>query len=312
MAVRTTRHSIERVKQAYALTNGTIGELQAAAEGANRSLVTNARMHAATKDTGAKPPKSPGTSSGMRKLNQTEMEELTAQLRDDLWASGDERFPTEYEISEAVKKIQEKEKMTASSMVRRQGVANKPIVEALEKLRESSARSAVELEPFRDALTKQLALLQEIDNVLDQHKELRDTLFDPVYSNPDIENSVLYQKMNPMAPLTLPLDDKNPKSSLGRLTSTFGQQLTGHEATEVAAEREDGARNACNRALKAVRDARSELSLRKSQLQVSVRTSRDTVLRQRRAAKSGNFGSSEARNTDPATRKTATNPEDAS
>ena len=87
--------------------------------------------------------------------------------------------------------------------------------------------------------------------------------------------------------------------------------MTGHEATEVAAEREDGARNACTRALRAVREARSELNLRKSSLQVSVRTSREMVLTQRRAAKSGNFGSSEERNTDPATRKTASNPEDA-
>ena len=308
MAVRTTSHSMERVKQAYAVVNGTIAELQAAAEGAHRSLATNARMYAATKDTGAKSPSK--ANAPARKLNPTEMEELKARLRDQLWASGDERFPTEYEIEEEVKKVQEREKLTAQSAGRRQGVANKPIVEALEKLRDSSARCAADLEPYRDALTKQMQLLDEIYKMLESHRKLRDDLFDPVLSNPAIENSVLYQKINPMKPLTVDLDDKDQESTSGRLASPFGNKMTGHEATFEAAKREDLARNACTRALKAVRDARSELNVRKSALQVSVRTSREVVLKQRRAAKSGNFGSSEERNTDPATRKTATNPED--
>ena len=44
MAMRTMNHSIMRVKQAYAVTNGTIGELQQAATGAQGSLQNNMRM----------------------------------------------------------------------------------------------------------------------------------------------------------------------------------------------------------------------------------------------------------------------------
>ena len=66
----------------------------------------------------------------------------------------------------------------------------------------------------------------------------------------------------------------------------------------------------CNLALKDVRSAQSQLALRKSQLQVAVLNSRQQVLKGKRAAKTGKFGSTEQRNTDPATRKMATNPED--
>jgi hypothetical protein len=43
---------------------------------------------------------------------------------------------------------------------------------------------------------------------------------------------------------------------------------------------------------------------------VAVLKSRDQTLKMKRAAKSGKFGSGEERNTDPATRKVAANPED--
>jgi hypothetical protein len=171
---------------------------------------------------------------------------------------------------------------------------------------------AAELVPFKEKVIKQMGECQEIKAILESHRDMRDSLFDPVLSNPVIKTSVLYQKMNPMAPLTLPLDDKNMGSEIGRLPSPYNpsSKMTGHEATEVAAEREDGARDAINKALRAVRDARTELNSRKSALQISVRTAREIVVKQRRAITTGNFGSSEERNTDPATRKTALNPED--
>ena len=94
------------------------------------------------------------------------------------------------------------------------------------------------------------------------------------------------------------------------MDSKGNKGLTGHEATFCAAEREDTARALCNAALKAVRTAQSQLASRKSALQVAVLNSREMAMKQKRAAKSGKFGSSEERNTDPSTRKTPTNPED--
>ena len=309
-AVRTTDHSIARLEQAMAVVNGTIAELEAAARSAHVSLESNARMYASTKETGPKGPKGP--TYGPRTLNGTEMQELKDRLRDELWVSGDERFPTEYEIGEEVKKVLEKEKMLTQSKGRMNGVANKPIVTELEKLRDSASRMAAELVPFKEKVIKQMGECQEIKAILESHRDMRDSLFDPVLSNPVIKTSVLYQKMNPMAPLTLPLDDKNMGSEIGRLPSPYNPsaKMTGHEATEVAAEREDGARDAINKALRAVRDARTELNSRKSALQISVRAAREIVVKQRRAINTGNFGSSEERNTDPATRKMALNPED--
>ena len=149
-------------------------------------------------------------------------------------------------------------------------------------------------------------MLEEVHDALLEHETLRDAIFDPVLSNPKIKRSVLYQKTNPMAPITLDLDDKDSKSVKGR--DKLG--WTGHECTEAAAEREDVARAVCTKAVKAVRSAQSTLAQRKSALQVSVRTSREMVMKQWRASRTGKFGSSEERNTDPATRKTATNPED--
>ena len=205
--MRTTDHSIARLEQAMAVVNGTIAELEAAARSAHVSLESNARMHASTKETGPKGPKGP--IFGPRKLNDTEMQELKDRLRDELWASGDERFPTEYEIGEEVKKVLEKEKMLTQSKGRMSGVANKPIVTELEKLRDSASRMAAELVPFKEKVIKQMGECQEIKAILESHRDMRDSLFDPVLSNPVIKTSVLYQKMNPMAPLTLPLDDKN-------------------------------------------------------------------------------------------------------
>ena len=86
--------------------------------------------------------------------------------------------------------------------------------------------------------------------------------------------------------------------------------MTGHEATELAAEREDAARVVCNHALQAVRDAKSRLASRRSAVQTAVRQSREAVTRQRRVAKSGNFGMAGERDTNPASRRMATNPLD--
>ena len=87
--------------------------------------------------------------------------------------------------------------------------------------------------------------------------------------------------------------------------------LTAHEATFAAAREEDQARFVCNAALKCVRAAQSQMASKKSALQVSVLKSREQNMKEWRASKTGKFGSGEERNTDPATRKMASNPEDA-
>ena len=86
--------------------------------------------------------------------------------------------------------------------------------------------------------------------------------------------------------------------------------LTAHEATFAAAREEDQARFVSNAAMKCVRAQQSQMASRKSALQVSVLKSREQVMKEWRASKTGKFGSSEERVTDPATRKMATNPED--
>ena len=119
-----------------------------------------------------------------------------------------------------------------------------------------------------------------------------------------------------LAPLNIDWDDTNEEATKGKIMhEKFRDEkghpgLTAHEATHKASKEEDQSRFVCNTAMKVVRDAQSELAMRKSQLQVSVIKSRDQALRARRASKTGKFGSSEERTTDPSLRKVATNPED--
>ena len=133
---------------------------------------------------------------------------------------------------------------------------------------------------------------------------------------------VLYQKMN-MLPknadgteLVIDWNDKDQeaaegKKMHGKFKDSKGHPgLTAHEATFAAAEGEDKSRFTCNSALKAVRSAQSQLASRKSALQVAVLEARQLAVKMKRAAKTGNFGSSEQRVTDPASRKMASNPED--
>ena len=113
---------------------------------------------------------------------------------------------------------------------------------------------------------------------------------------------------NPLKPLPLKFEDKNQESKEGR--NSYG--TTGHEATFLAAEKEDTGRADCAKAMKCVRAAQQDLALRKSQLQVAVLNQRQQILAARRAAKTGKFGSSEERSTDPATGGAKhKNPEDA-
>jgi len=272
------------------------------------------------------------------------------RLAFELDAAGDERDPTDEEIDKVAKKRLDTLKMSKESMKRINSAANKPIVEGLHKLKESSAKSIIELQSHERNLARMLDKLDEIIALLTKHKNNRDSLFDPLLSTDlpfargkkPIKRSVLYQKMNFVPKdeygqdMKCDWNDKDQEAIEGKLdlpnlkkdvemgkltcsTHLLGNNmldakgnkgLTAHESTFCAAEREDEARALCNAALKCVRSSQSQLALRKSQLQVAVLNSRQQVLKGKRALKSGKFGSSEERNTDPSTRKMASNPED--
>ena len=331
----TMKHARKRVEQVLMVVQGTIQEVQNSNRSAIETLANNKAMAAGTKETkGSDAAKSPSTAR-IRPMTFQEKIVLRRELRDQLEAEGQERDPTEDEINaemdkRAASKIFEKDREKT-----RNGISNKPIVVALEALRDSTAKQVQGLLVHERVVAAQLGLVEEIIDTLEQHRYMRDCLFDPLKSTDlkfakkmiaegkgePIERSVLYQKMNFVPKdaqgkaMKVDWSDKDPESGDGKrgqiVDSKGNPGLTGHEATFCAADREDQSRAVCNKAMKAVRDAQSELALRKSSLQVAVRASRELAQRQKQAARSGKFGSSEQRNTDPASRKLAGTPEDA-
>ena len=333
----TMAHSKKRAINMHTIVVGALAELEAAVLSTERTLANNRRMVGMTKDTGGdKKPSSPNGAVN-RRLTPGELEEIRREKRDELEANGEERDPTEEEVQEEVERRIAKKKEQMEVGMRRVGSCNKGIVGALEKLREQAKRSIEELLQHEKIISAQIRELELVKELLELHKQKRDDLFDEQLSTDlpyakkmgvrTIKRSILYQKMNLMPkdregkPLNVDWNDKDELASEGKKDilvdgmphfkddkGRYG--LTAHETTFAAAREEDQSRFVCNTALKAVRDAQSQLALCKSQLQVAVLHSREQVMRSKRAAKTGNFGSSEERNTDPATRKCAANPED--
>ena len=336
--VRTMHHCYKRTEAAYNITSGVMKELEASVQSSQKTLSQNSRMVAGTKETqpgaaGGKPaPPSPagGSSIQIRPYTEDELEILKQELRNDIEANGEERDPTEEEVEAEMVKRMDAVKMGKEKLQRVVSKSNKPIVDALQKLSETSAASVLQLQTHQRALAMMLDSLHEIEVDLTTHKDMRDSLFDPLLSTDlpfakkmgtkPIERSVLYQKMNFVpknkdgTDMKVEWNDKDPEASEGKLGAILDSKgrkgLTAHEATFCAAEREDTARALCNAALKAVRSAQSQLASRKSALQVAVLNARQEVLKGKRAAKTGKFGSSEERSTDPSTRKMAATPED--
>ena len=335
----TMRHAHKRTQQTYNIVVGTIKELQNSALSSRTTLENNKKMVAGTKQTkpgelGSPPkPKSPGepSSKALRPVTMDEREEVKRELRLTIEEAGEERDATDEEVDAEIASRREAQRMEKEKLRVKTGAANKGIVDCLEKLVESSLRSVNELHSHERTLENMIMSLQEIIDNLTEHKDMRDSLFDPLLSTDlpyakkkgfkPIQRSVLYQKMNFVpknkdgSDMKPDWDDKDQEAVAGKRGSIPDDKgrigLTGHQATFCAAEREDTARAQCNAALKAVRMAQSTLASKKSALQVAVLHSREQAQKAKRAAKTGNFGSSEARNTDPATRKTAANPEDA-
>lgn len=292
---RTINHSTKRVEQTHAITVGVIRELQAAAQGAEKGLMSNPGMAVGGRRAG----------SPARRPNATELVDLKQQVRNKL-----ERSPTKDEIEGEVKAMRQQRTLEAEVGRRRQAVANRPIVGALEALFDSSTKAVHELALHEQMLARKLEELGGVYQALKMHEGVRDEIFDPVLaSREDGSRSVLYQRTAPLYAPRLDLDDNDPAATIGKLACSNGLEVTGHEATALAAEQEDSARILCTGAMKAVRDAQARLGRKKSDLQVAVRKSREMVLCQRRAAKVGKFGSSEARDTNPASRRLALAPE---
>lgn len=343
--VATIEHSKKRVQSTLLIVKGTIAQLEASVRSSSKTLGDNSTMVAGTKDTKeAKGPSSPGKkpstpSRVVRPITEDERIIIRRELRDELEANGEERDATEEEVEAKVKKLMEEKKTAAEKSVRRAGMCNKGIVDALEQLRASSKKSVTELQTHERTVAQQIDHLKLVIELLCLHKDKRDALFDPLLVTdlpfarrmgaknpvkyPPIERAVLYQKMNLMpknkdgSMLNVDWNDKDEEAGDGKIVLGSFQDdkghvgLTAHEATREASKAEDQSRFLCNGAIKAVRQAQSTLESRKSALQVAVLNARQMNLKAQRAAKSGKFGSSEERNTDPSSRKGATNPEDA-
>ena len=359
--VKTIKFSKNRVVDTYSIVRATIYSLEKSVESTKKILSDNYRMVASTKETGKKEAEksgkkeatalaasSPGSSKNpgpppfkLRPVTDDERVVIGRELRDELEAAGEERDATEEEIDAEVEKRQFDKKTRYEVAQRRSGNCNKGIVGALQALLSSSEKSVIELYAERRKVEQQLEEIDLVIELLGEHLERRDALFDPVKSTDlpfakrmgtrPIERSVLYQKMNmlpkdpdePTKPLNINWNDKDEEATEGKINvlNKSGSQhfkddkgnpgLTAHQATFAAAKCEDASRFCVNTALKVVRAANTTLASRKSALQVAVLESRQLMLKQKRAAKSGKFGSSAERSTDPAGGKGATNPEDA-
>lgn len=151
----------------------------------------------------------------------------------------------------------------------------RPIVVALENLARSCERSVSDLLGAEEALAVQATMLQHAIDELNDQSNGHD------------------QALNTgSAELAASLDDHDT-----------------HACLADANAREETARAVSVKALALARDAASKLQARKSAVQLSVRTSRDNANSNRKAQRTGQFGSSTARETNPATRKIALNPE---
>ena len=148
----------------------------------------------------------------------------------------------------------------------------RPIVAALEKLAESSASSLAHIRQHEDYLAVQLSLVSETLTALNEHWAAREGALE---------------------------------SASGGLAAAAGPALDDevtHAVLAEAAAREDSARVASMKALEAARKAASVLQSKKSAVQLSVRQSRDNAVKVHRAQRTGNFGSTADRVTNPAAR----------
>jgi hypothetical protein len=211
----STMHMLKRVEQTLCVVSGTKREMAEAADGVAARLAANRVMTALPKPTRggaglAPPPRGPGgaPASPARRPNETERLDMMRELRLELEETGQERDPTEDELEEKIGKMLELRQQANEIKRTTTGQANKPVVDALEKLEASARLQAKLMEPHEAILGRTITMLQLMTKNLQEHETMRDDLFDPVKTDEKIERSVLYQKMNPMAPLPLEFVDK--------------------------------------------------------------------------------------------------------
>lgn len=168
------------------------------------------------------------------------------------------------------------------------GVPEKVIVEAVSKLAKSSETSFEMLEEHEALTIQHVGLLDQMITDLTDHHKAHDVCIRSL-------------SLNPSSPPPLTLQ--------GSYHMGKWEYEPTHDALSIAADREDAARITMLRCLKATQSARSELERRKSAVQVAVRSARAKQHKDWVSRKFGNFGSSDARTTDPAKRKVHHTPE---
>ena len=172
------------------------------------------------------------------------------------------------------------------------GQPEKVIVEAVTKLGKSSLTSVGMLVMHEEAMLIHCELLEEIISDLNEHYQAHDTQLAELSKNPTRPPS------QPLAGSYVHHDGKK----------RFMYDTT-HDALAIAENRQDAARGAMFKALAAAQEARAELESRRSAVAVAVRDARRKQHKSWVAGRYGNFGSTDARITDPATRKVHHTPE---
>jgi len=155
----------------------------------------------------------------------------------------------------------------------------KPLVDALKEMAGHSERAETSLRTTLGEVTSFRGMLTEIMDDLREHHRVRVTALSLVGENA-------------MMPPANQLNDANSRAAI-----------------LIAGQREDVARQSCTKALKQVRSMRSDLELRRSKMRLAMTHQRDAKVKRDKEIRLGNFGSTGARVTDPASRKLHTTPE---
>ena len=164
----------------------------------------------------------------------------------------------------------------------------KVIVEAVSKLAKSSEDSYEMLEEHEQLVITHIGLLDEMIRDLTDHHTAHD-------------KCINFLSKNPSSPPPLQLQ--------GSYHQGKWEYDPTHDALAIAADREDAARITMLRCLKATQERAPRSERRKSAVQIAVRSARSKQHKNWVAGKFGNFGSSDARVTDPAKRKVHHTPE---
>jgi len=164
----------------------------------------------------------------------------------------------------------------------RHGGVHRPVADALTAVLELSKRSHAELSGYLSDVRTHQALLREVHGDLLSHLEAR-------------EQELVQLSDNGLRGQRVELSDANSRDCIA-----------------IASQREDAARRACTTVVHMVREALSDLNIRKSAIQEAVRATRAKERAESIAVRHQNFGFSGVRETNPAVRQLPLSPNDGS